>query len=250
VVQDAVVPRSTSPDERALAAFGSIIEGLRARRSWTRAEVCGWSGGRLAYSTLAGVENGHRAPGERSLQALAAGLGVPAGELGALWQLVRDGAGSEELDPAVDGLRTAVDRSDRQRRSDPGERLADVSQQLASAQATISALARSTTPAVLQSASILGPMPGLMGALTAGPMTEPMSEPMSDPARGYRKAARPATSAAGMRARMVAELAELAGELPEQDLAALLRITRSLRERVGSSDSQHGRKRPEGSSWE
>jgi hypothetical protein len=253
--QDSGVPRSPAADEGILAAFGTIIEDLRMDQRWTRAEVCGWSGGRLAYSTLAGIENGHRAPGERTMTALAAGLGVPGEELARLWRALREGAPHREVAAMVEALREEVGSTAWHRASAPSERLADISEQLASAQATIAALARtSSAPTDFDLLAIAGePAPDLeLAPMVEAPMTTQalIAAPMATarrPAGPLRSKASPARSVRDEQARsahdesvsrrsMVEELAELAGSLPEEDLQALLRIARSLAERVGSPE--------------
>lgn len=210
--QDAPVPGLSSTEGSASARFGLVVEEVRAAQGWTRAEVCGWSGGRLAYSTLAGIENGHRAPGGRTMSALAAGLGIPEEELTALWSALREGLPDLQVTERVESLHDATRQADQRRRGRPGDRLLDLSEQLASAQATITALARSTT------APIAHPAPQA-------------AAPPSPHLRGRRKAAGPPANIPPTHAELVDELAGLAESLPHQDLDALIRIARSLAER-------------------
>jgi transcriptional regulator with XRE-family HTH domain len=228
--QDAFVPGPTSADSRAMLDFGVYIEALRSAAGWSRAQVCGWSGGRLAYSTLAGIENGHRAPGDRTMSALAAGLGVAEDALARLWHAVRAGSGDSQLDEQVQGLRREVRRAAEQRGGSSRERLVGISEQLASAQATIAALAQYSPPPPIE-ASLWDD-----NIVVARQMSAP-----ADRSPERRKAARPLPAPAPMSQDELAdELMSLARYLPEQDLQALVHIAQSLARRVGSQESSHG----------
>ena len=73
-------PRSPVSGDRDASDFGYAMERLREHRGWARAEVAERSGS-LAYSTVAGMENGHRPPSKRTLGPLALGLGVDRHDL-------------------------------------------------------------------------------------------------------------------------------------------------------------------------
>ena len=73
------------------------MERLREHCGWARAEVAERSGS-LAYSTVAGIENGHRPPSKRTLGPLALGLGVDRHSLEEFWQLVVARAPDDTLD--------------------------------------------------------------------------------------------------------------------------------------------------------
>jgi transcriptional regulator with XRE-family HTH domain len=75
------------------------MERLREHCGWARAEVAERSGS-LAYSTVAGIENGHRPPSKRTLGPLALGLGVDRHSLEEFWQLVVARAPDDTLDSA------------------------------------------------------------------------------------------------------------------------------------------------------
>ena len=75
------------------------MERLREHCGWARAEVAERSGS-LAYSTVAGIENGHRPPSKRTLGPLARGLGVDRHDLEEFWQLVVARAPDDTLDSA------------------------------------------------------------------------------------------------------------------------------------------------------
>ena len=75
------------------------MERLREHCGWARAEVAERSGS-LAYSTVAGIENGHRPPSKRTLGPLALGLGVDHDDLEEFWQLVVARAPDNTLDSA------------------------------------------------------------------------------------------------------------------------------------------------------
>lgn len=75
------------------------MERLREHCGWARAEVAERSGS-LAYSTVAGIENGHRPPSKRTLGPLALGLGVDHDDLEEFWQLVVARAPDDTLDSA------------------------------------------------------------------------------------------------------------------------------------------------------
>lgn len=242
--QDAAVPRSPAPDERMVFAFGSAIEDLRLAHGWTRAQVCAWSGGRLAYSTLAGIENGHRAPGERTLTALAAGLGVPEESLTLLWARIREGASNESVDEILSRLRTAAEDADRDRLGAPGERLADISEKLASAQAMIATLARSTPEMIAEDppwqdeGSLgLGMLPGVLMSTTI------FADASSAAIKGMRPAPRQRAAPQGDESinAQAEELTALARSLPQEDLLALLHLARALAKRVGSQQSEQDR---------
>lgn len=92
-------PRSPVSGDRDASDFGYAIERLREHCGWARAEVAERSGS-LAYSTVAGIENGHRPPSKRTLGPLALGLGVNHDELEEFWQLVVSRAPDNTLDSA------------------------------------------------------------------------------------------------------------------------------------------------------
>ena len=91
--------RSPSSGDRDASDFGFAMERLREQCGWARAEVADRSGS-LAYSTVAGIENGHRPPSKRTLGPLARGLGVDYDDLEGFWQLVQSRAPDETLDSA------------------------------------------------------------------------------------------------------------------------------------------------------
>lgn len=237
------MPSPPSADEGPVARFGSAIEAVRTSQGWTRAEVCGWSGGRLAYSTLAGIENGHRAPGGRTMSALAVGLGIPQEDLAELWSALRDGAPQARITAMVDSLHDAARVADEGRRGSPGARLADVSEQLASAQATLAAISRSASapmapepPSSAQAQRQSDPWDEVAEApnmLELPMMLESMlSAPKpARPALREHRAARRQQGVPSLHAARVEELAALTQDLPSEDLDALIRIARSLAER-------------------
>ena len=92
-------PRSPVSGDRDASDFGYAMERLREHRGWARAEVAERSGS-LAYSTVAGMENGHRPPSKRTLGPLALGLGVDRHDLEEFWQLVVARAPDDTLDSA------------------------------------------------------------------------------------------------------------------------------------------------------
>jgi transcriptional regulator with XRE-family HTH domain len=86
---------SVDPDA---ADFGYAIEELRETCGWTRAEV-GQRAQSMAYSTVAGIENGHRPPSKRTMGPLAQGLLVDREDLEELWRLFQGRARAEAIDP-------------------------------------------------------------------------------------------------------------------------------------------------------
>jgi transcriptional regulator with XRE-family HTH domain len=92
-------PRSPVSGDRDASDFGYAMERLREHCGWARAEVAERSGS-LAYSTVAGIENGHRPPSKRTLGPLALGLGVDHHDLEEFWQLVVARAPDDTLDSA------------------------------------------------------------------------------------------------------------------------------------------------------
>jgi transcriptional regulator with XRE-family HTH domain len=86
---------SVDPDA---ADFGYAIEELRETCGWTRAEV-GKRAQSMAYSTVAGIENGHRPPSKRTMGPLAQGLLVARDDLEELWRLFQLRARAEVIDP-------------------------------------------------------------------------------------------------------------------------------------------------------
>jgi transcriptional regulator with XRE-family HTH domain len=86
---------SVDPDA---ADFGYAIEELRETCGWTRAEV-GNRAQSMAYSTVAGIENGHRPPSKRTMGPLAQGLLVAREDLEELWRLFQLRARAEVIDP-------------------------------------------------------------------------------------------------------------------------------------------------------
>ena len=91
--------RSPASGNREASDFGYAMERLREQCGWARAEVADRSGS-LAYSTVAGIENGHRPPSKRTLGPLARGLGVDHGDLEGFWRLVLSRAPDDTLDSA------------------------------------------------------------------------------------------------------------------------------------------------------
>ena len=88
------------------------MERLREHCGWARAEVAERSGS-LAYSTVAGIENGHRPPSKRTLGPLALGLGVDRHSLEEFWQLVVARAPDDTLDSTWRSLLAEAEAGER-----------------------------------------------------------------------------------------------------------------------------------------
>lgn len=203
-----------------MATFGRAIEELRVGRGWTRAQVCAWSEGGLAYSTLAGIENGHRAPGVRALAAMAAGLGVAERDLRRLWSLIDTGATDSDIADCQAALDAQCADTAGGREQDETEQLVALTSHLARAQAALSSLTSrpeaSAARAARPSASVRR---SLRDAMTEGP--DVLAAPLSSDPWGSEPDGR------------VAELTRLAAALAPDDLDALLRLARSLADRDG-----------------
>ncbi len=91
------------------------MERLREHCGWARAEVAERSGS-LAYSTVAGIENGHRPPSKRTLGPLALGLGVDHDDLEEFWQLIVARAPDNTLDSAWRSLLAEAEAGERHAR--------------------------------------------------------------------------------------------------------------------------------------
>lgn len=111
-------PGTSGSVDPAAADFGYAIEELRKTCDWTRDEVSKRAHP-MAYSTVAGIENGHRPPSKRTMGPLAKGLNVHHEELEALWRLFQDRALPEEIDPVWRRLADQAQSDPRPQRSVP-----------------------------------------------------------------------------------------------------------------------------------
>lgn len=205
------------------------MERLREHCGWARAEVAERSGS-LAYSTVAGIENGHRPPSKRTLGPLALGLGVDRHSLEEFWQLVVARAPDDTLDSAWRSLLAEVEAGEPHARP-MAER------QRASPRSFESRQSRGPRPSAPRSYGWSGPDPfgdELDDALEFERFSQ-LAAPLMVRLGGDNDREMPLVAAledepssTSHRDALARELQSLASRLPQDDLATAVQVLRGL----------------------
>ena len=205
------------------------MERLREHCGWARAEVAERSGS-LAYSTVAGIENGHRPPSKRTLGPLALGLGVDRHSLEEFWQLVVARAPDDTLDSTWRSLLAEAAAGERHARPMAERRMA-------SPRSFESRQSRGPRPSAPRSYGWSGPDPfgdELDDALEFERFSQ-LAAPLMVRLGGDNDREMPLVAAledepssTSHRDALARELHALASRLPQDDLATAVQVLRGL----------------------